>query len=258
MALLQFDDVPAKRGDQRHQRQGSGGHAGSNGYAGSQRQQQCERLEGPDNLAQPFNRQRSLQCRPEPSGSDEHVPHEPDGQNPGTDERRRRAGKHEDQRGIGLDIQPASRGARTRQSARNGPVHRVKNERGRTEHHHGHTGNTSGEQCRNRCRRTACHQDGPDQGYPVRRRGQPGLAVEDGGRGISQHGNAGAYRGKASGRYADDYASMAIAGIWFASARGWYRDLWDRINGAGAWDKNPWVVAPTFTVIKFNIDQVPA
>ena len=35
-----------------------------------------------------------------------------------------------------------------------------------------------------------------------------------------------------------------------------YRDLWDAINGAGAWEENPWVAACTFTVIKQNIDQI--
>lgn len=33
-----------------------------------------------------------------------------------------------------------------------------------------------------------------------------------------------------------------------------YRSLWDSINGAGAWEANPWVVAVTFTVEKRNID----
>lgn len=33
-----------------------------------------------------------------------------------------------------------------------------------------------------------------------------------------------------------------------------YGDLWNRINGAGAWDANPWVVALTFTVERRNID----
>ncbi|MDX0865563.1 hypothetical protein GOE00_02195 [Sinorhizobium medicae] len=36
----------------------------------------------------------------------------------------------------------------------------------------------------------------------------------------------------------------------------WYRHLWDEINGAGAWDVNPWVAAYTFSVIKQNIDQI--
>jgi hypothetical protein len=56
----------------------------------------------------------------------------------------------------------------------------------------------------------------------------------------------GAYVGKASGRYADDIATMVIEGRWFATARGWYADLWDRINGPGSRDENPWVAAYTF------------
>lgn len=35
-----------------------------------------------------------------------------------------------------------------------------------------------------------------------------------------------------------------------------YARLWNEINGSGAWDKNPWVAAYTFTVIKRNIDQI--
>lgn len=34
-----------------------------------------------------------------------------------------------------------------------------------------------------------------------------------------------------------------------------YRALWDSINGAGAWEENPWVVAVTFTVEQRNIDR---
>ncbi len=33
-----------------------------------------------------------------------------------------------------------------------------------------------------------------------------------------------------------------------------YRQLWNRINGAGSWDTNPWVVAYSFTVEHRNID----
>lgn len=36
----------------------------------------------------------------------------------------------------------------------------------------------------------------------------------------------------------------------------WYRDLWDSLNGAGAWASNPWVAAYTFTVALGNIDQI--
>lgn len=34
-----------------------------------------------------------------------------------------------------------------------------------------------------------------------------------------------------------------------------YRDLWDSINGVGAWESNPWVVAVSFTVEQRNIDN---
>lgn len=36
-----------------------------------------------------------------------------------------------------------------------------------------------------------------------------------------------------------------------------YQALWDRINGAGAWDANPWVVAVSFDVRRGNIDEPP-
>lgn len=67
----------------------------------------------------------------------------------------------------------------------------------------------------------------------------------------------GAYVGKVSGRVADDQVTMVVAGVWFSTALGWYADLWDRINGAGSWAANPWVVAYTFKVERRNIDEVP-
>ena len=42
------------------------------------------------------------------------------------------------------------------------------------------------------------------------------------------------------------------------NARDWFSDLWDSLNGEGAWDANPWVAAYTFTVAHCNIDQVAA
>lgn len=37
-----------------------------------------------------------------------------------------------------------------------------------------------------------------------------------------------------------------------------YASLWDHINGAGAWDANPWIVAVTFAVERRNIDAARA
>lgn len=43
----------------------------------------------------------------------------------------------------------------------------------------------------------------------------------------------------------------------FLSARSWFRDLWDSLNGPRGygWDANPWVAAYTFTVERRNIDD---
>ena len=38
-------------------------------------------------------------------------------------------------------------------------------------------------------------------------------------------------------------------------ARDGYSKLWDHINGAGAWEENPWVVAVSFSVALKNIDR---
>lgn len=37
-----------------------------------------------------------------------------------------------------------------------------------------------------------------------------------------------------------------------------YRNLWNSINGTGAWDANPWVAAYTFVPRAGNIDSLPA
>jgi hypothetical protein len=66
----------------------------------------------------------------------------------------------------------------------------------------------------------------------------------------------GAYVAPRSGRVADSYAAMTISGDWFGSGRSWYADLWDRINGPGAWDANPYVAAYTFTVHRGNVDAL--
>lgn len=42
----------------------------------------------------------------------------------------------------------------------------------------------------------------------------------------------------------------------YMSPIAWYHRLWNDINGDGAWESNPWVVAYTFTVHHSNIDQI--
>jgi hypothetical protein len=48
------------------------------------------------------------------------------------------------------------------------------------------------------------------------------------------------------------FANMAAG----PNPRDWYFDLWNQINGPGAWEANPWVAAYTFTVIHKNIAEV--
>lgn len=52
-------------------------------------------------------------------------------------------------------------------------------------------------------------------------------------------------------------------GPFFNNARQWYADIWDSINGGGAWDANPWIATYSFRVERRNIDapataEVPA
>jgi hypothetical protein len=65
----------------------------------------------------------------------------------------------------------------------------------------------------------------------------------------------GAFKGKASGRVFNNVTEMRLGGPQWASARDWYADLWDAINGDGAWAANPWVVAVSFRVVRANIDD---
>jgi hypothetical protein len=64
----------------------------------------------------------------------------------------------------------------------------------------------------------------------------------------------GAFKGKASGRVFNNVTEMRLGALPWASARDWYADLWDAINGDGAWLANPWVVAVSFRVVRANID----
>jgi len=56
----------------------------------------------------------------------------------------------------------------------------------------------------------------------------------------------------------EELAVFASTHILCPEARGriLYEFHWERINGDGAWDKNPWVAAYTFNVINRNIDQI--
>lgn len=55
--------------------------------------------------------------------------------------------------------------------------------------------------------------------------------------------------------YWRDYL-VSEARIWFGDPVQSYRSLWNSINGAGAWEANPWVVAISFDVEQRNIDDV--
>lgn len=49
---------------------------------------------------------------------------------------------------------------------------------------------------------------------------------------------------------------VKVAAGTYLSPVAWYHRLWDDINGNGAWEANPWVVAYTFKVMQGNIDQL--
>lgn len=49
-----------------------------------------------------------------------------------------------------------------------------------------------------------------------------------------------------------------VVGVPERDPRALFPDLWNSINGAGAWDINPWVWALSFDVILANVDQVLA
>ena len=50
-------------------------------------------------------------------------------------------------------------------------------------------------------------------------------------------------------------ADAAFNARYFGNPCHAYYDLWNSINGAGAWEQNPWVVAISFNVEQRNIDQ---
>ena len=54
----------------------------------------------------------------------------------------------------------------------------------------------------------------------------------------------------------EGWQSMLSDGSLNYNPKRWFRDLWDEINGPGAWEANPWVWAVSFKVIHKNVDQV--
>lgn len=70
--------------------------------------------------------------------------------------------------------------------------------------------------------------------------------------GVPLHPNTRAPR---EGPAIDDFARKHGLISYYGAA---YRDIWKSINGAGAWDANPWVVAYTFIPRLGNIDTLPA
>jgi hypothetical protein len=65
----------------------------------------------------------------------------------------------------------------------------------------------------------------------------------------------GCFVGKATGRIFESATSMRLGGNEWATARDWYADLWESINGQDAWKANPWIVAVSFTTRLGNIDH---
>lgn len=55
--------------------------------------------------------------------------------------------------------------------------------------------------------------------------------------------------------HADSRAACRFGG-YFETATHAFEALWRSINGADAWEENPWVAAVTFTVHARNIDQL--
>ncbi len=53
----------------------------------------------------------------------------------------------------------------------------------------------------------------------------------------------------------EGFALTANGECWGPTAKDSYRILWDAINGDGAWESNPWIVAVSFNVKHGNIDN---
>jgi hypothetical protein len=69
---------------------------------------------------------------------------------------------------------------------------------------------------------------------------------------ITQHD---AYAEGAERHWLPDHVPLPSGVLSNNSYKTGYAVLWDRINGEGAWEKNPWIVALTFDVEQRNIDN---
>jgi hypothetical protein len=57
------------------------------------------------------------------------------------------------------------------------------------------------------------------------------------------------------GNPVDDGPMVRLKDHVYGTPRTWFRELWERLHGVGAWDANPEVVALTFTVQERNVDE---
>ncbi len=62
--------------------------------------------------------------------------------------------------------------------------------------------------------------------------------------------------GKVSGDAYENMAGLHFGGDEWASAKDWYADLWESINGPESWDANPWVWCLAFKVHQSNVDAL--
>lgn len=71
---------------------------------------------------------------------------------------------------------------------------------------------------------------------------------------VDTHGSTGRHVEVTADRYWGSHEAEGFEG--HETGTDAYLDLWDHINGVGSADKNPWVVAYTFTVHLGNINQI--
>ena len=157
------------------------------GTARQQGEQQGRRLGGSDDPADSAGRQRVLQGRPEPGRCEERVVHQADAQGPQAELSRRRAGQHQDQRGVRIRIQARTLGRGTTREPGHPSVHGIEQERGRAQDHHQKAWSGSGDQPHHRFGGTKGHDAGPAEGDAVRGGGKTGFPPQNGAGGPDDH-----------------------------------------------------------------------